>query len=115
MPFSLKFLTLPVSARLLLLSAAVGQVILQDDDSGNGIHHVFPLLSPGVGTVEKADGRSGGQPLVPQLHRQPGFLPEPFGKGLRFPGAFPPGAVHVARMAYHHQLRPLLPDGLRHL
>ena len=55
MPFSLKFLTLPVSARLLLLSAAVGQVILQDDDSGNGIHHVFPLLSPGVGTVEKAE------------------------------------------------------------
>jgi len=68
------------------LRAASIQKALQDDDRGNLIHHFAMFRSRPTRLIQNAMRFAGGQPLIPQVHRQFGFVGQQFGEGLGFLG-----------------------------
>ena len=50
----------------------IGEIALQDQRRGHGIHHLLPLFGVLAAVEEDLVGVNGGAALVPQHHRQAG-------------------------------------------
>ena len=91
------------------------QRALQDVGGGDVVDDLGPAAARGVGLEQRAFGRDGRQPLVPEADRQVGQAREVAGEGAGRLAARTLGAVHVARQAQDRAADPALVEDLEQL